>query len=215
MPSRKIQIYSRITSRRFWRKYFDPKGGEFPQRIDRLVRRDGELEALLSRHVNGDGSTLSQTLDKHLGPTSPLLKLLSPEQQQGLLACLKDSLTAVIINHGRQIAGQFSLDEKDSALSRLGRGHNREERFLASGSRQRHRNRPKRVLLGQPRWCFSRDSSLSSNRPTRRSSTSSQSRTPTSALVRMLELLKATNDAVERALTLDDDGSPLSRLRRG
>src|SRR5271166_4209502 len=29
------------------RKYFDPNGGELPQRIDRLVRRDGELEALL------------------------------------------------------------------------------------------------------------------------------------------------------------------------
>ena len=25
-------------------KYFDPTGGELPQRIDRLIRRDGELE---------------------------------------------------------------------------------------------------------------------------------------------------------------------------
>ncbi len=37
------------------RKYFDPTGGELSQRIDRLVRRGGELEALLTQHVNGDG----------------------------------------------------------------------------------------------------------------------------------------------------------------
>ena len=194
-------------------KYFDPKGGELPQRIDRLIRRDGELESLLSRHVNGDGSTISHTLDRHLGPTSPLLKLLSPEQQNGLLHSLKESLQAVLTDHGRRLTNQFSLDDQDSALSRLisqiteknGRLRQdlaadlqliRDEFSLdnADGALAR--------LVGQFQLAngkildeFSADNA-------------------DSALVRMMALLKSTNDTIGGCLSLDDDGSPLSRLRR-
>src|SRR5208283_3957152 len=46
----------------------------------------------------------------------------------------------------------FSGRERVRSLS-PGRGHYREERFLASGSQQRPRDRPKRILPGQRRWC--------------------------------------------------------------
>ena len=195
-------------------KYFDPKGGEFPQRIDRLVRRDGELEALLSRHVNGDGSTLSHTLDKHLGPTSPLLKLLSPEQQQGLLACLKDSLTAVIVNHGRQIAGQFSLDEKESALSRL-------VAAITEKNGSLRQDLSKDLATVQREFSLDNDDGALSRLVAQFKQANQKIldefsiENSASALVRMLELLKATNDAVASSLTLDDEESPLSRLQRG
>ena len=91
-------------------------------------------EALLNRHVNGDGSTVSQTLNKHLGPTSPLLKpLLSPEQQEGLLACLKDGLTSVISQSWP--ASRWPVlprRQRLSALSRLVAAITGEERLLAS-----------------------------------------------------------------------------------
>src|SRR5207245_2480685 len=64
-------------------RYFDPASGEFNECIDRLIRRDGELETLLSKHLNGDGSELAQTLEKHVGLTSPLLQMLSPNQRKG------------------------------------------------------------------------------------------------------------------------------------
>ncbi len=196
------------------RKYFDPSGGELPQRIDRLVRRDGELEALLNRHVNGDGSTLSQTLQKHLGVTSPLLKLLSPEQQHGLLACLKEALQAVVTNHARYLAGQFSLDDKESALSRLisaiteKNGSLRQDLSKDLGTVQRE------FSLDHPDGALSRlvtQFKQANQKILDEFSTENSA----SALVRMLELLKATNDAVASSLTLDDDESPLSRLQRG
>ncbi len=90
-------------------RYFDPNDGEFPQRVDRLIRRDGELESLLARHLNGDGSTLAQTLETHFGESSPLLQVLSPDHRRGILAALKETVNAVLMDHGKHITGLFSL----------------------------------------------------------------------------------------------------------
>ncbi len=194
------------------RKYFDPNGGELPQRIDRLVRRDGELEALLNRHVNGDGSTLFQTLDKHLGPTSPLLKLLSPEQQHGLLACLKEALHAVVTNHARQLVGQFSLDDKESALSRLVAAISERNGVLRQDLAKDISTVCSEFSLDNPDGALSRlvNQFQQANQKILDEFSADNS---DSALVRMINLLKATNDAIGASLTLDDDGSPLSRLR--
>jgi hypothetical protein len=195
------------------KKYFDPSGGEFHQRLDRLVRQDGELEALLNRHVNGDGSTLSQTLVKHLGPTSPLLRLLSPDQREGLLVTLKEALQGVVTNHARQLGLQFSLDDKDSALSRLvaavtdknGQLRNELTADIATIRREFSLDNPDGALarlVSQFQQANQKilDEFSADNEE--------------SALVRMTALLKSTNDAVAASLTLDDDGSPLSLLRR-
>jgi hypothetical protein len=195
------------------RKYFDPTSGELPQRLDRLVRRDGELESLLARHVNGDGSTLSVTLDKHLGTGSPLLQALSPDQRKGILAALKESLEAVLADHGRRIAGQFSLDDKGSALSRLvaevSEKNGSLRRDLAGdiekvckefsldntdGALARlvdYVEKANRTILGE----FSADNK-------------------DSALSRMTALLESTNQNIDACLSLDQEASPLSRLRR-
>src|SRR5262249_30252575 len=77
-------------------KYFDTTNGEFNQRIERLVRRDGELETLLARYLNSDSSTLVQTLEKHIGSNSPLLQMLSPDQRKGIIAALQETVNSVL-----------------------------------------------------------------------------------------------------------------------
>jgi hypothetical protein len=194
-------------------KYFDPTGGELPQRIDRLVRRDGELEGLLNRHVNGDGSTLFQTLAKHIGPTSPLLKLLSPDQQQGLLVCLREALQAVVANHSRQLAGQFSLDDKDSALSRLLSSITEKNGSLRKDLATDIATIRKEFSLDNEEGALSRLVSQF-HQANQKILDEFSADNEESALVRMMALMKSTNDAVGACLTLDDDDSPLSRLRR-
>ena len=49
------------------REYFDPGNGRFPERVERLIRKDGELEQLLRRQVGGEGSELTATLQRHIG----------------------------------------------------------------------------------------------------------------------------------------------------
>ena len=64
------------------KKYFDPQDGHFPQRVERLVRRDGELEEVLRRQIDGEQSALAKTLVEHVGENSPLMKVLSPDESQ-------------------------------------------------------------------------------------------------------------------------------------
>jgi hypothetical protein len=47
--------------------YFDPKSGSLPQRLERLTKRDGELETMLAKHLDGERSVLAQTLAQHVG----------------------------------------------------------------------------------------------------------------------------------------------------
>jgi hypothetical protein len=49
-----------------------------PQRLERLTRPDGELEAILAKHLDGDRSTVAVTLARKVGEESALFKLLSP-----------------------------------------------------------------------------------------------------------------------------------------
>jgi hypothetical protein len=100
-------------------QYLDPQSGVFPQRLQSLVRKDGELERLLQAHVGADDSLLARSLASHLGEGSPIFKLLSPTEAGGLLAQLRRSLEEALAEQRQQILREFSLDQQGSALSRL------------------------------------------------------------------------------------------------
>lgn len=194
-------------------KYFDPASGELPQRIDRLIRRDGELESLLGKHLNGDGSVLSLAMEKHIGPSSPFFQMLSPDQRKGILGALKESLELVLGEHGKSLARQFSLDDRDSALSRLvgeitekngalrkdlsnDLDHIRKEFSLDNDEGALARlvgrvEKAHRTILSE----FSADNEQS-------------------ALNKMAKLLDSTNKNIDSSLSLDQEDSPLCRLRR-
>ncbi|REJ70582.1 MAG: hypothetical protein DWQ31_00610 [Planctomycetota bacterium] len=99
--------------------YFDPDSGHFQQRVQRLVGRDGELEQLLGRQLAGEDSQLAKTLLTHVGHESPLLKMLDPEESSGLLTHLRQSLEDQLAGQRKRILDEFSLDNKQGALSRL------------------------------------------------------------------------------------------------
>ncbi len=101
------------------RDYFDPESGRFAERVQRLVSKDGELERVLREQVGGDDSTLLRTLADHFGPESPLMKVLSPSESQGLLLSLRKQMTDVLDRQRERILDEFSLNEEGSALSLL------------------------------------------------------------------------------------------------
>src|SRR3989442_11158086 len=76
--------------------YFDPASGRFNERIERLIRRDGELEQLLRRQVGADGSELARTLATHMGEHSPAMKLLDPGAPDGLLTSLSSAVEGTL-----------------------------------------------------------------------------------------------------------------------
>jgi len=68
------------------REYFDPNSGRLPERIERLIKKDGELEQALRGQIGSEGSELVRTLASFIGPNSVLMKTLNPADSQGLVS---------------------------------------------------------------------------------------------------------------------------------
>lgn len=99
-------------------RYFDPATGVVTQKLERLTEDGGEIERVLRQHV-GNESTLVRTLAAHVGEASPLLRMLSPEEASGVRAQIERTVAEALRAQAEQVLQQFSLDRKDSALSRL------------------------------------------------------------------------------------------------
>lgn len=101
------------------KEYFDPNDGRFSERVQKLLEEDGDLERTLKKQIVGDDSALSQTLSSHFGEESRLMKLLNPDQKEGLLSLMRETFDEQLDSQRRHVLMQFSLDDKESALSRL------------------------------------------------------------------------------------------------
>jgi hypothetical protein len=101
------------------KEYFDPKDGRFSQRVQCLTAADGDLARLLAGLLDGDDSRLAKTLLAHVGESSPLMKHLSPDQSQGLLAMLRGLVEGQLGQQRERLLKEFSLDNGDGALCRL------------------------------------------------------------------------------------------------
>jgi hypothetical protein len=99
--------------------YLDPATGSLPQRLEQLTKRDGEIELLLAKHLDGDRSTIAQTLARQVGQESALFKILSPTQADGLVATLSRAIDEALRLQREDVLREFSRDRPESALSRL------------------------------------------------------------------------------------------------
>jgi hypothetical protein len=105
------------------KEYFDPESGRFHERVQQLVKQDGELEQLLHRQIGSEDSELCKTLVGHFGQQSPLMKLLNPRESEGLLAALAQTLEERLTAQRNHVLREFSLDNKDGALARMTGSH--------------------------------------------------------------------------------------------
>lgn len=166
--------------------YFDPESGRLPERIGRLVKKDGELEEVLRRQIGQSDSELCRTLATHFGNDSPLMKLLSPKESEGLLKSLKDSLSESLTDQRQRVLSEFSLDNQESALSRLVK------------------------KLTDHHGDLSKDLTTKIDEVVKEFSLDNDD----SALSRMRKHLETTSNAIDNHLTLDKKDSALSRLKQ-
>lgn len=118
----RLESHARLAKERMettLREHFHPESGHFSQRVKQLTALDGDFGALLRSIVDGDDSKLAKTLASHVGQTSPLMKLLSPDQSQGLLAALRTNVEAQLQQQRERLVKEFSLDNPEGALCRL------------------------------------------------------------------------------------------------
>lgn len=195
------------------RQYFDPSTGALPQRIDALLRNDGDLDRALRAHLGPENSTIAHALSRHLGEGSAIFKLLSPTDAGGVKAQIAGVLEGVLHEQQEQILGEFSLDNKESALSRL-------VGELASSNGELRTDLQNTVdglagefSLDKPDSALSR---LVGRVETAHKAISNEfsADNENSAIARLSRMLQDTSRQIDRNLTLDDDGSALSRLKR-
>lgn len=195
------------------KEYFDPESGRFNERVDRLLRKDGELETLLSRTITAEDSELCRNLAAHLGEESPLFRLLSPDESEGLLTLLREATAAELKAQRDSILNQFSLDNKEGALCRLVEQLTDHNGKLRTDLKDQIDGVVKEFSLDEE------DSALSRlvrqvDRAQRTISAEFSLDNEQSALSRMTKKLDDTNVAITKHLTLDDEESALSVLRR-
>lgn len=194
-------------------RYFDPKGGHLQERLDRLLRKDGELEATLLRHVGGEDSALCRTLANHFGGDSPLMRMLSPDQTEGLLAALRGTLERQLEAQRDHVLKQFSLDNADGALARFIGELTRREGELAQGLHGKIDEVVREFSLDEENSALSRlvrNVDAAQKTITAEFSLDGEE----SALSRLKRLLENTNRSIDSHLSLDDEHSALARLSR-
>ncbi|MEX2142316.1 MAG: hypothetical protein WD894_23810 [Pirellulales bacterium] len=168
------------------KEYFDPQSGRFHERVERLIKQDGELEQVLRRQIGGTDSELCKTLLNHVGSGSPLLKLLTPDESQGLLGALRAMVDQQLSQQRERVLKEFSLDNKEGALARL-------VSEIIAGNGQLTCDLQTKIDLIAREFSFDNEAS---------------------AIKRFDKLLADTRHAVNANLTLDDDASALSRLKK-
>ncbi len=168
------------------KEYFDPASGRFHERVQQLVKQDGELERLLRRQIGGEDSELCKTLISHVGQQSPLMKLLGPNESQGLLAALKQTLETQLNSQRDHVLREFSLDNKEGAMARMIGELTNSHGLLTEALEKK---------IGGVMEEFSLDKE-------------------DSALSRLVRNVDRAQSTITREFSLDDEASALARLRR-
>lgn len=195
------------------RQYFDPFTGALPQRIEALLRSDGELDRALRAHLAPENSTIASALNAHLGEGSAIFKLLSPDDANGLKAQIESTFQSIVTEQQEDILNEFSLDNKDSALSRLIAELVSNNGALQTDLKTQVNSLAGEFSLDKPDSALSRlvaRVEVAHKRIADEFSTDNDQ----SAIARLSRMLTETSEQIDKNLTLDDDGSSLSRLKR-
>ncbi len=112
------EIDSKIASN--LKQYFDPQTGHFTERVERLVRKDGDLEKVLRQQIgDGENSELARSLARRIGETSPLMRRLDPNDADSINRSIEKSVREVLDAEQNRMLSEFSLDNENGALTRV------------------------------------------------------------------------------------------------
>ncbi len=102
------------------KQYFDPQSGHFTERVERLIKKDGELERVLREQVgDAESSELARALAKRIGASSPLMRRLDPEDAESVTKSIESSVKEVLEQEQKGILDEFSLDNPNGTLTRV------------------------------------------------------------------------------------------------
>lgn len=168
------------------KEYFDPQDGRLPERIERFVKNGGELERVMKEQIERSRLTIEEALSAQIGANSPLVQLLLPTDDNQLLNGLRERVEQTVQSRSDAILREFTLDNKEGALSRLLEELTAKHGNLTENLSER---------IGEVIEEFSLDSE-------------------DSALSRLVRQVEQTQKSLSAEFSLDAENSALARLRR-
>ena len=100
-------------------EHFKPESGSVPRSIDSFFGDNGSLSRLLSEYFGQDSGKVSQILEKQLGPSSLFAKSIDPNDKESVISRIEETVKLHLKEKVDEIVNEFSLDNDETALSRL------------------------------------------------------------------------------------------------
>lgn len=101
------------------KKYFEDNDGIVPRSIDGVFGSEGSLSRTFETFFDPEDGKLGRLMKSQIGPESTFGKSLDPENKQGIIAILEARVQELVEAKLEEVLKEFSLDENDSAMSKL------------------------------------------------------------------------------------------------
>ncbi|HSP14484.1 MAG TPA: hypothetical protein VLV78_07015 [Thermoanaerobaculia bacterium] len=100
-------------------RYFDPKDGKVVARLDSFLRDGGELTTAMEKYLSPERGLLAQTLAREVGLTSPIFKMLSPTESQGVVQVMQNRIEEALGAHHADFLRALDPLCEDGAVARF------------------------------------------------------------------------------------------------
>jgi hypothetical protein len=196
------------------KQYFDPQSGHFTERVERLIKKDGDLERVLRQQIgDGENSELARALARRIGDNSILMRRLNPEDAEGITRSIENSVKDVLDAEQRRVLNEFSLDNDNGALSRVVTQLRSANQEFKGDIQEQIKNTLQEFSLDNENSAISR---LVKKVDAAKDEIADQFSVDNkdSAINKLNRVLADTRQSINDNLTLDSDQSALARLKK-
>ncbi len=99
--------------------FLGERDGVLPKSLDRFFGERGIVGGLFAKHFDPTDGRLVKLIDNQVGPNSKFARTLDPKNKDGVVALIEKTVRELVESKLDEVLAEFSLDEKDSALSRM------------------------------------------------------------------------------------------------
>jgi hypothetical protein len=212
LQSRVTEIDTRVAST--LKRYFDPESGHFTERVERLVKKDGDLERVLRDQIgDAESSELARALARRIGESSPLMRRLNPEDAESIIKSIESSVKEVLEGEQTNILSEFSLDNPNGALTRVVNQLEEKNGEFKGDIEKQIKQAVKEFSLDDESSALSRLVKKVQDANDQIAEEFSKDNEQ-SAINKLNSVLAETKNSIVENLTLDNEQSALARLRK-
>ncbi len=100
-------------------QYFKEKDGVVPKSLNDLFGDQGALTQVFDDYFDPKKGEFVRLMDGQIGPSSKFGRLFDPQNKDGVISLIEEKVKHQVEQKLNRVLQEFSLDQDDSAMSRL------------------------------------------------------------------------------------------------